>query len=362
MRLSLITRIVPTFLCFALTVVIAADSTNTTYTDGFEGQGISAFWAQQQTFGKISLSTDQHHTGSQSLKMQSTDGGNRDIRLTHTFSSPTKGTVAIYIYDVQPGQETLYQKLALSNSKVKDAQGYPQIGIEDFDSTCYTASYGGSNGPNQNCGIYPQAITTAVHRTAGWHLLAINYDSSSVNYSIDGNLVYSFKGDYQFDTIELFMSGPYWRPNTTVYWDDFSFVPLNNCGCAAGAPGPQGPKGDKGDPGAAGPAGPQGPKGPTGSQGPAGVQGPAGPPGTTKYTTVSNNYRGSVNLSCPAGYQVIVASCNGGVNTVMNGQAPAPPVGTFRSYLIPSADTATGVHCDLGGASLQAQAQIRCAR
>ncbi len=124
----------------------------------------------------------------------------------------------------------------------------------------------------------------------------------------------------------------------------------SECGCT-GAPGPP-----------AGPAGPQGKQGPPGQTGATGPAGPQGPAGVTAMTTVAQNYMGSVNLSCPSGYLAVAASCNAGSGLVINGQSPAPPVGSWASYLTPNVTAATGVHCGLGGAGLQSQALLRCAK
>ena len=40
--------------------------------------------------------------------------------------------------------------------------------------------------------------------------------------SIDSNPVYTNAGNYNFDTISLHVSGPFWRPNTLGFYDDFS--------------------------------------------------------------------------------------------------------------------------------------------
>ena len=132
-----------------------------------------------------------------------------------------------------------------------------------------------------------------------------------------------------------------------------------------GSPGPAGPAGQSGKQGVAGPAGPQGPQGiggATGQQGRAGPVGPAGAVGVTSMTTVAQNYSDPVNLSCPSGYYAVVASCNAGVNLTINGQTPAPPGGTWASYLIPNVTAATAVHCSLGAPGLQSQALLRCAK
>ena len=63
---------------------------------------------------------------------------NRQISLVHGFGLLTKGTVSIAFYDVAPGQETLYEKLSVYNSKTgKNAA----IGKMDFDSECDSAAF-----------------------------------------------------------------------------------------------------------------------------------------------------------------------------------------------------------------------------
>lgn len=129
----------------------------------------------------------------------------------------------------------------------------------------------------------------------------------------------------------------------------------------AGTAGPTGANGAAGPTGAAGPAGPQGPMGFLGPQGPQGAQGPPGQQQITSYITITANYHGSTDLSCTTGYKAVAATCTG-LDSVLHGQTPAPPVGTWASYLTPSANAATGVHCNLGSAALQAQAQLRCSK
>ncbi|HEY6253397.1 MAG TPA: hypothetical protein VI685_25855 [Candidatus Angelobacter sp.] len=121
----------------------------------------------------------------------------------------------------------------------------------------------------------------------------------------------------------------------------------------------QGATGAQGVPGAAGPPGPQGAQGVPGPTGPAGPQGPPGPPPT--YVTVAQNYVGTINLTCPAGFVAVTASCNQGASVVLNGQLPSPPAGAWASFLTPSAANATGVHCNIGG-GLRSQALLRCSK
>ena len=82
----------------------------------------------------------------------------------------------------------------------------------------------------------------------------------------------------------------------------------------------------------------------------------------TDFLTVAQNYTGSTDVSCPAGYKVVVATCNAGDGVDMNGQNPAPPVGSWVSYLLPNASNATGVHCSLGALGLRSQAMLRCSK
>lgn len=242
-----------------------------TYSDSFEGPAISNFWTQTQTLGSIALSSEQVHGGTQAVKFSSVGGGQRDIHLAHTFPTATKGEFSVFFYDAAPGQETLYQQIYLFNSVTQDLA---VIGTQDFDAFCYTAFLYNYNttlrqGPNANCGTFPQISTTNVTRTAGWHQFVVDVCSTSISLSIDGTKVFTANGDYQYDSLTLGMSGPDFRPpNVIAYWDDFSFTPITSCSCGSGTPGPTGPQGPAGPVGPAGPAGPQGLPGPQGIQGP----------------------------------------------------------------------------------------------
>jgi hypothetical protein len=109
--------------------------------------------------------------------------------------------------------------------------------------------------------------------------------------------------------------------------------------------GPVGPAGAKGDAGPPGPQGVPGATGATGARGPVGLTGPPGPAGATSFITVAQNYSGTINLTCPGDYKAVMASCNAGVNNVIQGQFPSPPGGAWVNYLIPDSSNATGVRC-----------------
>jgi hypothetical protein len=203
----------------------------TSYGDNFESPTLNSFWAVTQQYGSVTLSRDQNHTpgGRQALKFASTGGGQRNISVSHQFALPQKGAFSIWLYDTAPGQETQYEFLTLYNSVTTDQA---TIGTMDFDANCYAAFLYNANsgirqGPNQNCGVYPQVSTTNVHRTAGWHNFKISVGVTSISLSIDGNAVFTTNGPYGYDSITLSQSGPYWRPDTESYWDDFTAAVWN---------------------------------------------------------------------------------------------------------------------------------------
>lgn len=191
---------------------------NINYLDGFEGAGLDPFWAIEESFGTVGVSSNQSHSGSQSAALVSESGGQRSIALTHSFGEPMKGTASIWFYDVAPEQETLYEWFSLYNAA--DPNG-SRIGVSDYDAKCYNAN-AFSTGPNASCGIYPQVITAPVNRSAGWHLFEIAYLQNEIRLSLDGQLIHSLAGNYTFDSVRINMAGPLWRPNTSAYFDDFS--------------------------------------------------------------------------------------------------------------------------------------------
>jgi hypothetical protein len=81
-------------------------------------------------------------------------------------------------------------------------------------------------------------------------------------------------------------------------------------------------------------------------------------------TVLSRYPAGTFELQCPANYTAVAASCDLGVSLVIaDATRPLPP-GSDRWiwYLIPDADHATGVHCELPGTSSSTEASIRCCR
>jgi hypothetical protein len=142
--------------------------------------------------------------------------------LTHTFSQSMQGDVSLWFYDVAPGSQTLYDRLVLSNPLTGWSS---MVSVEDYDAYCYHAALGNGQvgyGPNANCGIYPNTGTTDVPRTQGWHEFGIDYGPGGATLSIDGSPVFAIAGNYSFTQVDFSVFGPYWRPNTVAYVDDFN--------------------------------------------------------------------------------------------------------------------------------------------
>jgi PKD repeat protein len=202
------------------------DQTPASFADGFEAATLDPFWTTSQTGGTVSITSALAHSGTHSLAFTAVSPG-PNLQLTHAFASPTKGSFSVYYYDAAPGQQTLYEQMLLLNSNQPGLLA--AIGTNDFDAFCYMSrlddGHGGTQGPNASCGVFPQTQTTNVHRTLGWHLLTIDVRAADVVFSIDGVTTFTATGDYAFDSVVIFMSGPSFRPLTSSYIDDFNFTP-----------------------------------------------------------------------------------------------------------------------------------------
>ena len=196
------------------------------FSDNFEGAAISPFWTVALSGGTATLTSAQSHSSAQSLQLTAppVDGG--AARLWHTFPTPTKGTVSVWFYDTM--QETVAHS----------------AGIELFNSTIPLPPSGSSpgwrfsvvrhsNGPYYYIGdptvtVVPSGANywiPVVPRSAGWHLFEIKIGGSSVEYRIDGTLVGTYLGNFQFDSIALEVwAPPPGSPTTTHYFDDFLFI------------------------------------------------------------------------------------------------------------------------------------------
>jgi len=196
--------------------VCSVNATAITFSDDFEAQSFDPFWADiYQDYGTVTLSSDQAHSGTQSAKFSSTSGGQRWVWLSHKFSEVISGEVSVWFYDITPNQNNLYSSLTLYNSTVTWGEpGYIfSLGIMDFNRYNYYSTSPSSTGG-----------TPVLQRTLGWHEFKITTGSTGGQMFIDDTLVNSYTGDHGFDSVYLTLSGPYWRPNATYYFDDFSIT------------------------------------------------------------------------------------------------------------------------------------------
>lgn len=200
---------------FLIGTVCSVNATAITFSDNFEAQSLDPFWTDiSQQYGTVALSSDQAYSGSQSAKFSSISGGNRWVWLQHDFSDVIKGEVSVRFYDTAPGQQTLYSFLTLYKSTIT----YPEsgsnfsLGIMDWDGSNYF--FGGPEKSGDG--------RTSIPRTLGWHEFKITTSSTGGQMFIDDTIVHSYTGDCGFDSVQLNMFGPSWRPNATYYFDDFS--------------------------------------------------------------------------------------------------------------------------------------------
>jgi hypothetical protein len=186
--------------------------------DSFE---LDPLWSIFQQNGSVQTAVDVSHSGLFSLKLSSTSGGQREVRLTHVSPEATRGTLSVWFYDTVPGTQTLYAGLAAFNSA--DMSQYFQLNVADWNPSTYVWI-----GPG-----VPETATS-VPRSLGWHEFRLQVTSTAFSAFIDQTLVGSVTGSFVFDTVRLFLSGPSFRPDAAFYFDDFNAVlePRNPPGIA----------------------------------------------------------------------------------------------------------------------------------
>jgi hypothetical protein len=211
MRFSQYVRMRCVFILVGLSLVVpmhSADAQNA-FTDGFN---LKPFWTIVEQNGKLALVSDVTHAGNLALRLTSASGGQRYIWVAHTFPTPKKGTVSVWFYDTGAGTETLYAGIY---ANYDDSRGGPSLNVADWNATHYVWA-----GPG--VGETP----TSVARTNGWHEFKLELTPTAFNAYIDRVLVGSIPGDFSFNNVRLQLSGPFWRPNATFYFDDFRFRAL----------------------------------------------------------------------------------------------------------------------------------------
>jgi hypothetical protein len=334
----------------------AANAPAASFKDSFEGHKLYPFWAVQQQSGTVSLTKEEAYSGSQSIKFTPLPGGSRNVALFHNLGARTKGEVFVAFFDTAPSQP-LSAKLHVSDSTNPDIDA--AVGIQESGSDCYVAEFGGAGA---GCSPGVENLIGAVRRSNGWHVFTIQFGPASVSISIDGETVRSIAGDFAFDGFRIEMTGTVWDPGTAAYFDDFSLVPAPAPGSVI-VPGIELTTGvsdartnlESTHPESTAAREPSWPTAASQAVAAAAASG-------TSFVTVGRRYTGVVDLSCPAGYVAVVATCNQDVSTVIHDRSIAPVIGSWVFYLTPNASAATGVHCDLVSPFSSSTAFIRCVK
>ena len=142
--------------------------------DNFDGPAISPLWTTTQQNGTINLSSEQSHSGSQSVRFTSSSDGQRDIGLTHTFPQATMGTVSTWFYDSAAGTESLNAGLyAFHSARSTNAFG---VSVAEWDGSTWVW-----RGP----GVGDTA--TSLARSPGWHQLKLEITATGFNAFVDNN-------------------------------------------------------------------------------------------------------------------------------------------------------------------------------
>jgi hypothetical protein len=201
-------------------MVELAKATAVVYSDSFEGDSISQFWTLLEEGGTITLSNDLAFSGSQSLKLSSIDGVQRNLFAIHSFSESMRGTLSVMFYDSTVGQNAIGSALQTADRTTSPAKTN-YIGVVDWNQSTY----------------YTGNVESNYARSIGWHRFEMSIDESGTKDYIDGTLVYSTTQFNQFDYLSLFAQGPLWRPGATYYFDDFQ-INVNPVNEAAPVPEP----------------------------------------------------------------------------------------------------------------------------
>jgi hypothetical protein len=188
------------------------------YQDDFEAAQINSFWNVANYAGPESvvlvLPPVPVHGGAQSVALSAYAGVNGGGGLWHPFDYDARGSASVWIYDTAPGQETRYCHMTLYYSHVPygNPGSFFAAGFEDWTSSHYyvTDPQTGHN------------VSSQVPRSEGWHHFDIRINEHSCEFRIDGQIVLARTGDFQFDSVNLEVFGPSWRPSATFYFDDFS--------------------------------------------------------------------------------------------------------------------------------------------
>jgi hypothetical protein len=193
------------------------------FTDSFEGAALDPWWSTFTQSGSISLSTAQARTGKQSLQLDTTASSlDKGVGVYHSFASPQYGDVSVWFYDTGAGvSSSNYITISINNQ----ATGWGAA-LDTYD---YGFAGGGPGRGDQynyfDTATMANPSETGITRTQAWHQFEFRATPQSLSILVDGTTVYNRAGDVPFDRVSLSLSGPYWRPAFTTFFDDFAFTP-----------------------------------------------------------------------------------------------------------------------------------------
>lgn len=199
--------------------VQVAGATTTNFSDGFEAPTLNPFWSTSEIAGTVSLtSSGQIHSGTQSAKLTSTYGtGEKYIWLEHNFGEAMYRHISAWAYDTGANAgSSNYIMLAIG---APTYERFVMVGTKDYNLGL------GNGGTYLGLIQDPPGswVSTNVNlpRTENWHKFEAEFLPDSVKLWVDGVLVNSRSTGGSFQTVQLSMYGPTWRPAWTSYWDDF---------------------------------------------------------------------------------------------------------------------------------------------
>lgn len=164
------------------------------------------FWTVYQQNGAVVFPyTNWVHSGTQSVLLQGTGGGQKWLWLSHTFETPQYGKVSVWVYDTK---QYIYFTLCWRNTGAESCDW--GIGNQDWDYSTYYIGFGDCSGGQK----------TSVPRTVGWHKFSFESTRTGLVMSIDDQVVYSGPGGKPFNQVRLILFGPGYG---VAAFDDFSF-------------------------------------------------------------------------------------------------------------------------------------------
>jgi hypothetical protein len=174
------------------------------FTDGFEASTLKPQW--MITAGSVTLSTAVHHSGNQSLLVQT--NSSPEANVTFALSSPATGSISVWLHGLPtPGSGV--------GMRIMDFSGDQWILFEQTGDTEFTVK-STLNGENDFTFSAPQL---------DWHHLEIQVGAAGATFKLDGSPVtFNYPTLSSFRVIQLRAGdgpGDSLSPGGSGYFDDF---------------------------------------------------------------------------------------------------------------------------------------------